>query len=322
MSSLRGKKVLITGSTGFIGANLMRKAISAGADVSILTRKSSDVWRIQDKLGDVSQYQLDLSDYECLESVILKIEPEIIYHTAAYGGNPFHNDFRKIIESNYIGTANLVNACRKVDLELFVNTGSSSEYGIKTSPMREEDILEPVNDYGVSKSAATLYCQSLARNKNIPMVTLRLFSPYGYYEGHKRLIPSVILDCFRGENPKIISKAFVRDFIFIEDVINAYIKVLDAKEIVGEIINIGSGKQHTVGDIANTIIELAGEGLAPETGGTPRWSNEPEKWEADITKAKKLLNWEPKYDLTRGLDTTIKWFRENINLYKNYGEEL
>lgn len=317
MSSLRGKRVLITGSTGFIGANLMRKAIGVGADVSILTRESSDSWRIQDKLGDVSQYQSDLSDYECLESAILKIEPEIIYHTAAYGGNPFHNDSRKIIESNFIGTANLVNACRKIDFDLFVNTGSSSEYGIKTSPMREEDILEPVNDYGVSKSAATLYCQSVARNKKIPLVTLRLFSPYGCYEGHKRLIPSVILDCLRGENPKIISPAFVRDFIFIDDVMDAYIKVLDAKEIVGEIINIGSGKQHTVGDIADTIIGLTGKGLVTQTGGTPRWPNEPEKWEADITKAKKLLNWEPKHDLIRGLDATIKWFRENIYLY-NY----
>lgn len=315
MSSLRGKKVLITGSTGFIGANLMRKAIRAGADVSILTRKSSDVWRIQDKLGDVSQYQLDLSDYECLESVILKIGPEIIYHIAAYGGNLAQKDFRKIIESNYIGTANLVNACKKVDFELFVNTGSSSEYGIKTSPMREEDILEPVNDYGVSKSAATLYCQSVARNEKIPIVTLRLFSPYGCYEGHKRLIPSVILDCLRGENPKIISFEFVRDFIFIEDVVDAYLKVLCPKEIGGEIINIGSGKQHSVGEIVDTIIELTGEELAPETCGTPRWPNEPEKWEADITKAKKLLNWEPKYDLIRGLDTTIKWFKENINMY-------
>jgi nucleoside-diphosphate-sugar epimerase len=179
-----------------------------------------------------------------------------------------------------------------------------------------------VNDYGVSKSAATLYCQSVARNKKIPMVTLRLFSPYGCYEGHKRLIPSVILDCFRGKNPEIISFEFVRDFIFIKDVMDAYIRLLDAKEIIGEIINIGSGKQHTVGDIADTIIELTGDVLVPEASGTPRWPNEPEKWEADITKAKKLLNWEPKYDLTRGLDATIKWFRENINLYKNYGVEL
>jgi len=316
MSSLRRKKVLITGSTGFIGANLTRRAIRKGADVYILIRKSSDTWRIKDKLRDVNQYQIDLYDYVGLESTILSIEPEIIYHVAAYGGNPAQKDFKGIIESNYVGTVNLVNACKKIDFELFVNTGSSSEYGIKSSPMREGDLLEPVNDYGVSKSAATLYCQSVARNEKMPIVTLRLFSPYGSYEGPNRLIPSVILDCLRGKNPKITSPASVRDFIFIEDVMDAYQKILDAREVRGEIINIGSGNQHSVGDVVDRIIELTGREVVPEIGGASKWSNEPEKWEADITKAKTLLNWEPKYDLTRGLDASVKWFRENRELYK------
>lgn len=316
MSSIRRKKVLITGSTGFIGANLMQRAVEAGSDVYILTRSSSDTWRIKDKLEKVTQYQVDLSDYEGLGSAVLSIEPDIVYHTAAYGGNPFQNDFKRIIESNYIGTANLVNACKRVDIDLFVNTGSSSEYGIKASPMREEDLLEPVNDYGVSKSAATLYCQFVARTEQMPIVTLRLFSPYGSYEGASRLIPSVILNCIRKKNPGINSLSFVRDFIFVEDVMDAYLKVVDAREIEGEIINIGSGKQHSVGDVVNKIIQLTGNGVEPESGGRQRWSNEPEKWEADITKAKRLLNWSPKYDLAQGLDASIEWFKENMNLYK------
>jgi len=315
MSSLKSKRVLLTGSTGFIGANLMRKAIEIGADVHILTRKSSDIWRIRDKLGKVRQYQVDLSVYEDLVPVISDIEPDIIYHTAAYGGNPSHRDFKKIIESNYIGTANLVNACKRVDFELFVNTGSSSEYGVKASPMKEDDLLEPVNDYGVSKSAATMYCQFAARKEQLPIVTLRLFSPYGSFEGSTRLVPSVILDCIRGINPKITSLSFVRDFIFVQDVTDAYLNALDASKIGGEIINIGSGKQHSVGDVVNKIIELTGDGVVPETGGAPRWPIEPERWEADITKAKKLLSWEPKYDLTSGLEKSVKWFKENVDLY-------
>jgi nucleoside-diphosphate-sugar epimerase len=320
MSSLRQKKVLITGSTGFIGANLVQRAVGAGSDVYILTRKLSNTWRINDKLEDVTRYIVDLSDQDSLGSAILSIKPDIIYHTAAYGGNPSQKDFMKIIESNYIGTANLVNACKKVGFDLFVNTGSSSEYGIKGSPMRENDLLEPVNEYAVSKSAATLYSQFVARTEKLPIVTLRLFSPYGCYEGSTRLIPSVILDCIRKKNPKITSLSFVRDFIFVDDVIEAYLKILDASEIGGEIINIGSGRQHSIGDAVNKIIELTGNEVEPETGGVPRWPNEPEKWVADISKAKRLLNWTPKYDFTRGLAASVEWFKENIDRYNSYEE--
>jgi nucleoside-diphosphate-sugar epimerase len=316
MSSLEGRKVLITGATGFIGANLVRRAIGAGADVSIFTRMSSDTWRINDKLECVSLHKVDLLDYEKLMLTIRDIDPEIIYHTAAYGGNPAQKDFKKIITSNYIATVNLVNACKKSNFELFVNTGSSSEYGIKTLPMSEEDLLEPMNDYGVAKSAATVYCRFAAKSERLPIVTLRLFSPYGSYEGSTRLIPSAILDCLHGKNPMITSLAFVRDFLFIEDIMVAYLKALDAKDLEGEIINIGSGHQHSIGDVVQEIIKLTGNNVVPEIGGSMRWSNEPAKWEADISKAKRLLNWEPKYDLTLGLRATIKWFEENLFLYE------
>lgn len=316
MSSLRRKKILITGSTGFIGSNLVRRSVKFGSDVFILTRKLSDTWRIKSILDDVTRYEVDLTDYEHLEAMIKGIQPDIIYHTAAYGGNPFQKDFKKIIESNYIGTANLVNACKGADFELFVNTGSSSEYGIKASTMGEEDRLEPVNDYGVSKASASLYCQFVARTERKPIITLRLFSPYGSYEESTRLIPSVILDCIKGKNPKVTSLSFVRDFVFIDDVVDAYFNAVDASEIGGEIINIGSGIQHSVGDVANKIIELTGNEVVPETGGRPRWANEPERWQADISKAKRLLNWEPKHDLAQGLAASVEWFKEHIDLYQ------
>lgn len=326
MTSLNGKKVLITGATGFVGANLVRMALKEGSDVYIITRRESNKWRIEDTLANIAEYNadfnVDLLDYNGLKCIISRIKPEIIYHTATYGGRPNQKDSIRIVQTNLIGTINLVNACKKFGFDLFVNTGSSSEYGIKEKTMQEEDLLKPVNDYGVSKSAATQYCQAIAENEDLPIVTLRLFSPYGSYEEPARLIASVILSCLRRNKPKISSPNFVRDFVYIKDVLDAYEKLSDIPQLSGEIINIGSGKQCTVGDVANKIIELSGCDIKLETGMPQGWPNEPKKWEADISKANDILGWKPKYDLERGLAETIRWFQRNINLYDNCRDTL
>ncbi|RQW80489.1 MAG: NAD-dependent epimerase/dehydratase family protein [Methanothrix sp.] len=319
MTSLNGKRVLITGATGFIGANLARMALLEGSDVYIITRTESDKWRIGDILGDIveynADYDVDLLDQDKLNRIIARIRPEVIYHTATYGGRPGQKDTLKIVQTNLIGTINLIKACRKFGFDLFVNTGSSSEYGVKERAMHEGDLLEPVNDYGVSKSAATQYCRAVAKNEDLPIVTLRLFSPYGSYEESTRLIPSVILSCLKGMKPKISSPYFVRDFVYIQDVLDAYAKLSNVPCLSGEVFNIGSGKQCTVGDVANKIIELSCGGFELETGAPQAWPNEPKKWEADISKANDILGWKPKYDLENGLAETIRWFEKNINLY-------
>jgi len=322
MASLKGKRVLITGATGFVGSNLVRMALKEGSDVHIITRTKSDKWRIDDVSTYITDYNSDLLDYKRLDDIVSIIRPDIIYHTATYGGKPNQRDTIRIVQTNLIGTINLIKACMKFSFDLFVNTGSSSEYGIKEKPMMEEDLLEPVNDYGVSKSAATQYCRAIAKTEELPIVTLRLFSPYGSYEGSTRLIPSVILSCLRRNKPRISSPNFVRDFVHIKDVLDAYEKLIDIPQLSGEILNIGSGKQCTIEEVANKIIELLGNCVELETGMAQRWSNEPKKWEADISKANDILAWKPKYDLENGLAETISWFEKNINRYNNCLGEL
>jgi len=365
MTSLSGKKVLITGATGFVGANLVRMVLKQGSEVYIITRKESDKWRIDDVLGEIAEYNtdfnIDLLDCDKLKRIIRRIRPDIIYHTATYGGRPGQKDAIKIVQTNLIGTINLIKACQKFGFDLFVNTGSSSEYGIKERAMQEGDLLEPVNDYGISKSAATQYCRAVARNKGLPIkeramqegdllepvndygisksaatqycravarnkglpiVTLRLFSPYGSYEQSTRLIPSVILSCLRRKKPKISSPYFVRDFVYIQDVLDAYAKLSEVPDLGGEVFNIGSGKQCMVGDVANMIIELSGYCTELETGMPQGWPNEPKKWEADISKANDILGWMPKYSMEKGLAETIRWFEKNINIYSGCGEVI
>jgi nucleoside-diphosphate-sugar epimerase len=315
MSSLAKKTILVTGATGFVGSNLLRSLKNTGADIHILARESSSLWRISDIIGDVKRYTPDLSDYESLKRAVREIGPGIIYHLATYGGNPRQDNFRTIMESNFFGTVNLVNACKETGFDLFVNTGSSSEYGMKAAPMKETDVPEPRNNYGISKVSSTLFCRSVALNENLPLITLRLFSPYGEYEDGSRLVPSVILSCLQGENPQITSRGFVRDFIYIDDIVDLYKRLPDAGVSSGEIFNAGSGIQHTVGEVADSVIRITGKPLKPVTGLPRRWANEPEVWQADMSKTSASLNWAPKYDLEKGLRKTVAWFRDHRQLY-------
>jgi nucleoside-diphosphate-sugar epimerase len=184
--------------------------------------------------------------------------------------------------------------------------------------MKESDLLEPINDYGISKATATLFCQSVARREKLTIATLRLFSPYGYFESQARLIPSVIISCLNKTNPELSSPDSVRDFIFIDDVINAYTNVLENNnKIRGEIFNIGYGRQHTVGEIVNKIIVLIGYKVKPIWKSVPNPRIEPFCWQADTGKAKETLNWRPRHNLDAGLTKAISWFKKNLSLYRD-----
>jgi nucleoside-diphosphate-sugar epimerase len=316
MNSLSGEKVFITGATGFIGSNLTRRSLNRGAEVFINIRKTSNTWRIKDILKEVNPVSADITEYKKLKDSLNKIRPGVIFHTATYGGNAEQKNTEKIIETNIIGTVNLLRSCRDINVDLFVNTGSSSEYGIKESAMKESCLLKPVTEYGASKAAATLYCQTITYTEKLPVVTLRLFSPYGQYEQKTRLVPSLILSSLQKINPKIASRQFVRDFIFIEDVLDAYEAVIDSKNAPGKIFNIGSGQQHSVGEVVDMIIGLLGNEVTYETGIPQAWKDEPTFWQADIQKAKSELDWEPKHSLEKGLAATIDWFKANKELYE------
>ena len=315
MSLLNGERVFITGATGFIGSNLARRYLERGAEVFINLRTTSDTWRINDILTEVNSVPVDISEYEKLKDTLKKIRPDYIFHTAAFGGSADQKNTAKIIETNINGTVNLVRSCRNIDIRMLVNTGTSSEYGIKNSPMKESFLLEPVTEYGVSKAAATLFCQAYAITNNQPVITLRLFSPFGRYEQKSRLIPSVILAALEKINPKISSRQFVRDFIYIDDVLDAYEAAIALKNPSGKIFNIGSGSQHSVGEVVDIIVGLLGDEVTHEVGVPPAWKNEPAFWQADIQKAKSELYWEPHYSLKSGLAATVDWLKDHKGLY-------
>lgn len=313
------KNILVTGATGFVGACLVHRLVKRKNDnIHIILRRSSDTWRIKDILKRLNLHYADLIDSREIKKIVKKVKPQMIYHLATYGAYPFQKGPEKIFQANVFGTLNLLEACAEVGFKAFVNTGSSSEYGTKSRAMSEKHLLEPNSYYGLAKASQTLLCQHFARENNLPIVNLRLFSPYGYYEEPTRLIPTLINSCLEGKDLNLVSPGIARDFSFVDDVIDAYLKVPSrAGELSGQILNIANGKQHIIKEVVSLVVKITGATVKANWGAMPARSHDTNVWLADISKAKRLLEWQPKNDLEEGLGKTINWFRNNR---KQFGE--
>lgn len=308
-------KVLVTGATGFVGACLSRRLLGMGHEVHAFVRQAANKWRIADIVPHIILHDVDLRDFDLVEKVVTSIRPSYIFHLATYGGFSEQRDAATIFAVNLMGTVHLLRACENVGFDCFVNTGSSSEYGIKASPMGESDILEPIGDYGVAKSAATLFCCSEALQKELPVVTLRLFSPYGPWDDPKRFISYVIKSLLRGEPPLLSTPDSVRDYIHINDVVDLYLKVSKAPGFSGGVLNVGSGEQHSLGEVVSILGEMIGSVMEPVWGATSSRRVEPHSWVADMSKTRASIGWEPLTPLSEGLRTTVEWFREHLDYY-------
>lgn len=309
------RKFLITGATGFIGSMLLRKLISANEDVEIILRENSNTWRINDILKNIKIHYSDLSDSEQLKGIIDKVKPSIIYHLATHGAYSHQKDANLIIKTNILGTWNLLQACNETDYELFINTGSSSEYGRKDFSMRENDALEPESYYAVSKCAQTLLCSNVAKQENKPIVILRPFSVYGPYEEPKRFIPTLLKSLFLKEEISLVSPEISRDQIFIDDIIEAYLKIEEMKKYKGECFNIGTGVQSSIKEVVEAAIKVTKIKIKLSWDSMKPRSWDTKNWVADISKARQLLYWKPKISLEEGIFLTWKWFLNNNKFY-------
>ncbi|PIR87915.1 MAG: NAD-dependent dehydratase [Candidatus Harrisonbacteria bacterium CG10_big_fil_rev_8_21_14_0_10_45_28] len=316
------RKILITGATGFVGSNLARKLLSLGKgeEIHILTRTNSNLWRISDILEKIHNYSVDLLEEEKLKKILESIKPDYIFHLATAGihGGVSASD-RELVETNLIGLINLISALKDVNYKGFINVGSSSEYGLKDKPMKEMDLCEPMNAYGIIKLAATHYAGFIAKSQNKPIIAFRLFSPFGSYDDHRRLISKVILDLLNNRELNLAKSEAVRDYIYIEDVIDLFLEAMDkADSLKGEVFNVGMGKEHKISEAVDLIAASINSKAKINWGTTPSQPWEPKKWEADMSKTFSAFKWRPEHSFREGIEKTINWFKENKNLYGQF----
>jgi len=306
------KRALLTGSTGFVGANLARHLLYKGHDVHLLLRSTHASWRLTGIVDAVHLHVVDLADADGLARVVGKIRPEWVFHLAAYGAYASQTDALRIMRTNVMGTVNLVEACLRAGFEAFVNTGSSSEYGFKDHPPREDEYVEPNSHYAVAKASATLYCQYTAQRHEVHLPTLRLYSVYGPYEEPTRLIPTLITRGLRGELPPLVNSDIARDYVYIEDVNDAYLLAATVQTAdAGAVYNVGTGTQTTLRQVVNVARDALNIRAEPEWGTMPGRVWDTAVWVATNEKIRRDLGWQPRHAFADGFRATVRWVTES-----------
>jgi len=304
------KRVILTGGSGFVGANLARRLLADGHEVHLFLRPGFAAWRVADILEHVHAHEVDLSNKEQLSATVRGIRPEWVFHLATYGAYPAQTHSHLMVRTNVFGTMNLLNACLQSGFEAFINAGSSSEYGWKDHAPPETEVLEPNSDYAVTKASATHFCSEVAAAKQVNVSTLRLYSVYGPFEEPSRLIPTLISFGLRGQLPALANPDIARDFVYVDDVVDAFLLVANAKG-PGEIYNVGTGTQTTLREavaVAQKVLKLEVE-PAWETMRARSWDTN--VWVADSEKIRERVGWRPRFDFESGFYATAEWFRKH-----------
>jgi dolichol-phosphate mannosyltransferase len=302
------KRIVITGATGFIGANLAHRLVRDGHQVHALLRSSYRDWRIRDLVDDMGRHVVNLADEAEVTGAIGAIRPDWIFHLAVHGAYAAQTDLHQMVATNVTGAINVIRAGLRAGAETIVSTGSSSEYGVKSSPPGEQTWLDPNSHYAITKAAATHFARytSIAEAANI--VTLRLYSVYGPYEEPKRLMPTLVAYARRGRLPSLADARVARDFVFVDDVVDAYLRVAASPvQGYGQVFNVASGIQSTLADVVACARDLFGVAADPRWGSMPDRAWDAETWVGDPTAIAQTFEWRATTSLRDGLSALNDW---------------
>jgi len=309
-------RVLVTGGGGFIGSHLVDRLLGEGFEVVVLDDFSSGrVENLKHHFGRDGFVFVrgDVRDRDVVGRVVEGVD--VVFHLAALVSVPVSVEDPVLVEDvNVGGTLNVLKACVDAGVKRFVFAGSCAVYGEGCGvPRCEDDVLDPISPYGVSKLAGEFYCRVFYRVYGLETVVLRYFNVYGprqVYGPYSGVISIFISRLLEGKPPVIFGDGSqVRDFVYVKDVVEANFLAMFSKNAVGGVFNVGSGRCTSINELAGLLIELMGVDVEPVYSdprpGDIRYSC------ADIGRARKVLGFEPRVDLRDGLLETIVWFKEN-----------
>jgi len=309
MGQIKNKsKLLIIGGSGFIGKNLTRKALNEGFQVTILSINEIPKEEVIDEVD-----YLRANILETKFDVENKIKDfEYVVNLSGYvNHSSFLIEGDEVIDVHFGGLRNILKVLQWGKLKRFVQIGSSDEYGNQPAPQKEHYKEDPISPYALAKTASSYLLQMLARTEKFPAVILRLFLVYGPEQKHDRFMPQIINGCLSNKDFATSYGEQYRDFCYIDDVSDAILKSLKAENVVGEIINIASGNRILIREVIEKISSFIGKGN-PRFGEIGYRAGENLELYADISKAKKLLNWTPSTSIDEGIVKTIKYFHDKL----------
>ena len=321
---LKGKKVFVTGAGGFVGSHLVEALVKIGAKVRALVHYNSrnDWGMLEDidkkVLKEVEVVNGDIRDGEGIRWMIK--DQEVVFHLAALIGIPYsYVNPKDVIETNVLGSLNLLLAALDTNVEKFVHTSTSEVYGTaKYIPMDEKHPLNPQSPYAASKVSADQLALSFYHSYNLPVGLIRPFNIYGPRQSARAIMPNIIIQGLKGRKIKLGSFFPTRDLTYVEDAVKGFICFAQSDKTIGEIVHLGTNQQVSILELVDLIGQMLHKNL---TAKSERRRVRPQKSEverlvANISKAKRLLNWKPKISLEKGIEKTIKWMNENSWRYK------
>jgi dTDP-glucose 4,6-dehydratase len=329
--NLKNKKILITGADGFIGSHLTEELIRRGCNVrAFVFYNSFNSWGWLDHSSPDIKKSLDVFSGDIRDPYGVKKAMtgcDVVLHLAALIAIPYsYHSPETYVDTNIKGTLNILQAARELGTSKIVHTSTSEVYGTaQFIPITEEHPLQGQSPYSATKIAADQLALSFFRSFHLPVAIIRPFNTYGPRQSARAVIPTIITQIASGMRKiKLGAVHPTRDFNFISDTVEGFIRVAGSDKVIGEVVNIGSTFEISVGDTAHLISELMGSKIEIETDKKrlrPELS-EVERLCADNKRAKQLTGWKPSYSglegFKKGLRQTIDWFikKENLEKYR------
>lgn len=317
-------KVLVTGAGGFIGSHLVERLVRAGAEVRAFVRYNSrqDIGLLAllppDVRAAIEIVAGDLRDADAVSHTARACE--VIYHLGALIAIPYsYLHPREVVETNVIGTLNVLMAARTWEVARLVHTSTSEVYGTaRYTPIDEAHPLQGQSPYSASKIGADKLVESFHRSYGLPAVTVRPFNSYGPRQSTRAVIPTIITQALTSDTIRLGDLNATRDFTFVADTVEGFWRAAQTPGIEGLDVNVGTDSEISIGELARLICQLVGKEAQIEVDPQrlrPAASEVRQLW-ASPARARELLGWSPSTDLQTGLSQTIAWFRTNLGRYR------